>query len=387
MFPLPNGRACKYVAVWCLAVPGLAAQPGLTREGNYWVRVVSGSEAIARTARLKVTARGDVTVTGGEGSELTWILKGRTSVRGAEAARARLSGLDVRVARGSGESVSLMVTAGGEGELRIGVPRTLRDVSVETDEGSVETTGLTGVSIATGCGDIKADRIGGNLEARTAGGAITLGGIGGALRCSTAGGPITVRMVRGEAVLESGGGDIVVEEALGRLRAMTVGGAVRIARAGAGVIASSGGGPIEVGQAGGPVEIRNSGGPVRVRSASDVRCENAAGAIRLVNVSGSLRASTAIGNILARLMAGGALADSFLTTGGGDITVLIPSNLGVKIRAENTASGGLRRIVSDFPGIAVRAAGPQVTAEGNLNGGGPLLRISGTGGTIFIKRQ
>jgi hypothetical protein len=29
----------------------------------------------------------------------------------------------------------------------------------------------------------------------------------------------------------------------------------------------------------------------------------------------------------------------------------------------------------------------QVVAEGPVNGGGPLLRINGTGGTIFIKRQ
>jgi hypothetical protein len=28
-----------------------------------------------------------------------------------------------------------------------------------------------------------------------------------------------------------------------------------------------------------------------------------------------------------------------------------------------------------------------VIAEGPVNGGGPILRISGTGGTIFIKRQ
>ena len=152
-------------------------------------------------------------------------------------------------------------------------------------------------------------------------------------------------------------------------------------------IASSGGGAIDVGQAGGAVDVRNSGGPVRVGFASGVRCENVAGAIHLINVSGGLRASTSIGSILAQLTAGGVPADSFLATGGGDITVLIPSNVGVKIRAENAASGGLRRIVSDFPGLVVRTAGPQVIAEGDINGGGPLLRISGANGTIFIKRE
>jgi hypothetical protein len=81
------------------------------------------------------------------------------------------------------------------------------------------------------------------------------------------------------------------------------------------------------------------------------------------------------------------LQQSFLTTGNGDITVLIPSNLGVTIRAENEMADTLRRIISEFPGIPVRMRGSQVVAEGPINGGGPLLQISGAGGTIFIKRQ
>jgi hypothetical protein len=61
--------------------------------------------------------------------------------------------------------------------------------------------------------------------------------------------------------------------------------------------------------------------------------------------------------------------------------------LGVTIRAQNELAGNIRRIVSDFPGISVRVEGGQVVAEGQVNGGGPILRISGTGGTIFIRRQ
>jgi len=67
--------------------------------------------------------------------------------------------------------------------------------------------------------------------------------------------------------------------------------------------------------------------------------------------------------------------------------VLIPSNLGVTIHAENRMADTLRRIVSDFPAIPVSRMGSRVVAEGPANGGGPLLRISGAGGTIFIKRR
>jgi hypothetical protein len=118
-----------------------------------------------------------------------------------------------------------------------------------------------------------------------------------------------------------------------------------------------------------------------------VRCENAGGGVHLDNVSGSVRVTTAVGNVIARLLAGKPMADSFLSTGSGDITVFIPSNVGLTIRAQNDLSDSIRRIVSDFPGIAVRVVGGQVIAEGAVNGGGPVLRISGTGGTIFIKRQ
>jgi hypothetical protein len=71
-----------------------------------------------------------------------------------------------------------------------------------------------------------------------------------------------------------------------------------------------------------------------------------------------------------------------LETGNGDVTVLIPSNLGVTIRAETDRG----RVVSDFP-FAQRLMGMQVRAEGAINGGGPMLRIAGAGGTIFIRRQ
>jgi hypothetical protein len=79
---------------------------------------------------------------------------------------------------------------------------------------------------------------------------------------------------------------------------------------------------------------------------------------------------------------GSRLVDSYLSTGNGDITVLIPSNLSVTVQAQDN-----QRIVSEFRELAIRRQGPRVIAEGSLNGGGPLLQISGLGGTIFLKRQ
>ena len=150
--------------------------------------------------------------------------------------------------------------------------------------------------------------------------------------------------------------------------------------------AATGGGSIVIGKAGGIVTVRNMAGPVQVGAAAGIRAESGTGGIRVSNISGPMRVSTTMGSIVATLL-GGPAADSFLATGNGDITVMIPSNVGVTIRAESDLADTLRRIVSDFPGVAVQMKGTQVVAEGPVNGGGPLLRISGTGGTIFIKRQ
>ncbi|HWQ53597.1 MAG TPA: hypothetical protein VN442_07925 [Bryobacteraceae bacterium] len=384
-------RISSILAVVCLAAAFPAAsQTAIHREGRWWVRTVSGSEALATVARLQVSLRGDVYVTSGPNPELSWVLKTRTTARTEAEARRLLDAFAVKFSTaGSGGRALLFVHSGrGEAGLKLTVPATVRELSIGTGEGNVEALGVAGeITLATGAGDVKADRVRGNLTARTGGGDIVMGEIGGMARCSTSAGDITARLIHGEAVLETGGGDVTVDAVGGPARASTVGGKVQIIRAGSGVIASTGGGPIEIGEARGLVELRNSGGPVHVGSAHGVRCETASGAIRLTNVSGVLRASTFIGSIIAQLHGAGATGDSFLTTGRGDITVFIPSNVGVKIRAENELSGGIRRIISEFPGIQARVHGAQVVAEGDINGGGPLLRISGTGGTIFIKRQ
>ena len=93
-----------------------------------------------------------------------------------------------------------------------------------------------------------------------------------------------------------------------------------------------------------------------------------------------------MGSIIARFQTQ-PVAESFLSTGAGDITVWIPSNLKITLRARNASYGGPRRIVSDFADITVKLAGTATVAEGALNGGGPLVRIAGTGGMIYIRRE
>ena len=172
----------------------------------------------------------------------------------------------------------------------------------------------------------------------------------------------------------------------GSVRAQSRAGGIHIIKAGGGVTATTGGGRIIVDSANGVVIAHNMAGPLEVGAAAGVECESGAGGVQLGNILGSMKVSTMMGSILANLL-GGKPADSYLASGDGDITVLIPSNVGVTIRAESEMADTMRRIVSDFPGIPVRRQGTEIVAEGPVNGGGPLLRISATQGTIFIKRQ
>ena len=367
----------------------LAAEPSLTRDGKYWVEVRSGSEPMAPTARLRINSRGPVTLNGTPGAELSYALKIRVKAASEAEARLLANRFGVRVAKQGANAVYLVVQRGdGMADLQVKLPRTAPETTIATSEGAIAFYDLDGgVQAETGGGAVTADRVKGNIVVRTAGGDITLGTVGGNAKCTTAGGKITASMVHGEATFETGGGDISAQEIQGLVHAATMAGSIRIYNAGSAVIASTGGGPIDVGQAHGVVTARNSGGPVKVGSAEGVSCENAGGGVNLDNISGSVRVSTAVGSIIASLLAGKPMSGSFLSTGSGDITVIIPSNLGVTIRAQNELAGNIRRIISEFPGISVRVEGGQVVAEGPVNGGGPILRISGTGGTIFIKRQ
>ncbi|HLK51316.1 MAG TPA: hypothetical protein VKT49_24410 [Bryobacteraceae bacterium] len=363
--------------------PAILAQPALVREGNRWVETITGS--VPAGARLVMNCEGPVHVEGGTAADGNYTAK--LSVAAASEAQARriLERSAIRVA-GS----QLVVTSSGAGrpiELFLQTPR-LSAAGISTSEGKVEANGVDGLLTAeSGGGDIKCNRIRGDARLTTQGGDIQVGEVSGALHGATAGGRITVKNVRGDLVLQTAGGDIEVASAGASVRADTGGGAVRVNNAGGAVTATTGGGPIVVGRAGGIVITRNMAGPVQVGGAPGVRSESGTGGIQLSNIAGSMRVSTAVGSIIASLLGSSPFSDSFLATGNGDITVMIPSNLGVTIRAENDLADSPRRIVCDFPGVPVRMRGMQVVAEGPVNGGGPLLRISGTGGTIFIRKQ
>ena len=377
---------CLFALLIAILAPLSAEESKLTRDGAFWVQTITGSETSG--GRLRVSTRGPVTLRGGSEDQVRYTVTKRVKAKSEADAKRLVRQFLVRAYR-QGDVNVIAVAHGGDGwgsaELNLTVPRSLRESSLEVHGGAIDAADLNGaVQVQTDGGAIRLDRISGPVTARTAGGEINLGTMGASAHCTSAGGPIRADIIRGEAVLETAAGDITLGEVGGPLRASTAGGAIHISQAGAAVALNTAGGAIDVGSARGMVRAENSSGPIQIGAANGVQVETGGGGIRLANVTGALEASTMVGNVIAMLMAGGQPGESHLVTGMGDITVFVPSNIRIRILAQIESNG---RIVSDFPAVRARGGARQAVAEGDINGGGPLLRLSSAGGTIYIRRQ
>jgi hypothetical protein len=351
------------IASTCAAAEKISVQrTGSEGNNTRWKLTITASLP-SQIGITRIAAMGDVTVRGKRTGGVRYTIT--QDVIAADEASVRQLAQFYRVQVGRGQVAFFQ-----PGSLAIEIPRASAFLAVSSNSGTIDAADLDGSLLAeANAGTIVLDRIGGNVEIHSNGGATSLGTIGGFVRCYSGGGSIRAIKINGQAYFETEGGDIQVGEVLGAVTALTGAGGIRIDRARAGVLADTFGGLIEIGDA------------------TSVQCRNAGGAIRLTNVSGSLSAATERGSIVAEILAGRPLEDSFLSTGAGDITVLIPSNRGVTIEAETSETAGSRPIVSDFSGLQIRARRSSVIATGKINGGGPRLRLTGAGGRIEIRRK
>jgi DUF4097 and DUF4098 domain-containing protein YvlB len=375
-----------------LSLTVLAQQKSaITREGSYWVDAVTASAPVRETVR--VATQGAVSVRGiSVADTVTYTLNRRAKAATEAEARALLDAIRLKTSEHGGSTileVSVPNPGRASADLKLSVPRRLQETAIATRDGAIQAFDLDGAFRAeTGGGAIEVDRVQGAVTVRTGGGAVRLGRIGGKLECYSTGGPITAESLGAEAGLNTGGGEIVVRDAKAPVRARTAGGSIRIERAARGVQVAAGAGLIEIVEAGGPVVAETGAGSIRIRSSDNVRCASQAGTIRLEAVSGGVRADAGSGNIVARFSGARKLEDSALRTNRGDITVLIPSNLAVTVEAMNNTPGA-QRIMSDFPEIRPRLqeGNSRSEARGSINGGGAVLRLFSSGGTIYLRRQ
>jgi hypothetical protein len=379
-----------------LATVCAAQQSSVEKEGNSWTGVVNGSLTGVRNLHIKVEA-GTVRVQGGSSQGISYVIRNKSYESSEDRARRQLDSYKISSYVKGDTGWIVGEWEGGRphkfsSEVTVSVPREMDLVKVETEGGDVVTTGISGrFEAESGGGTIHLDDIGGAISVETGGGTIDVGNVGGDLTLRTGGGAIHIGSVKGKVVAESGGGDLVLVSSGQGASLETGAGSIHVNKCTGKLKASTGGGTIDLGDVVGEVTTENGAGNIKIASASGpVKVETGGGGIELWGVP-SAHVETGVGAIVAKFInSAGPVTDSQLETANGDITVYLVPNLHMTVHASIEASSG-HRITSDFPEIRVSSEGGEwgprfVSAEGSLNGGGPVLKIRTTMGNINIRR-
>ncbi|EQD50019.1 conserved hypothetical protein, secreted, partial [mine drainage metagenome] len=141
----------------------------------------------------------------------------------------------------------------------------------------------------------------------------------------TSGGDIGVRDLNASVHAASSGGDISIAGVAGKIGLHTAGGDIQVKNDNGAANMSSAGGDIDIADSTGALDLRTGGGDIRLR-----------------NDTGKIQGFTAGGGVWARLRANDGVSFS---SGGGDIDVLLPRNVGAALDARS--NGG--SLTSEFP--------------------------------------
>jgi DUF4097 and DUF4098 domain-containing protein YvlB len=385
---------CTAVIITVLASLALGQQIRIYRDGGSWVQEQTGDLGGAKNLRVKL-ASGSVQVQGGSQSSIGYVIRRRAYTSSEQEARRQFDAYRTTMTI-RGDMAVLSAEFGGSSqrcsdEYVIKVPNNIDLARIDTGGGNVTVTGISGrVELETGAGNVRADNIGGALSAETGGGTMDVGSVGGNVTLKTGGGNVKIASAKGEIKAESGGGNLVLLSGLQGAVLETSGGSIHVDKCGGRVKASTGGGTVDLGQIEGPAQIETGAGSIHLVSAKGrVQAETGGGSIQLDGAT-SVKAETAAGGIVVKLLSASDVRnDSSLETAAGDITVYLANDLHIAVRAEIEAASG-HTIRSDFPDIHVSSEGGPwartVSAEGQLNGGGPMLKVQTTSGSIKFLR-
>jgi DUF4097 and DUF4098 domain-containing protein YvlB len=382
-----------------LALAGVAQTEGASkiyRDGSCWVEETTGTLPASRIVKIHTNA-GSVSVTGGSQSNITYIIRKRVSASSEESARRLFENLRVIAGR-QGEAAYF----GGEGggwhrgsvEFNINTPRNVDVVKAKTDGGNLQFSHLNGrLDAESGGGTVNLDDISGNITASTGGGGINVGNVNADVGIRTGGGHVNIGTVGGKLNASTGGESVHVENVKHDAIIDTGGGNISVQNVGGDLRASTGGGNIEIGSVNGRMEVETGGGSIRLTGGGGgpIRAQTGSGSIQCWKASNGVRAETGAGSITAEFLAtNGKFTDSTLETGVGDIIVYIPSDLKVSVHASIDVATARDAIRSELPGIRILSEGGgeygprEMAAEGNLNGGGPMLKLHTSTGKIQL---
>lgn len=173
----------------------------------------------------------------------------------------------------------------------------------------------------------------------------------------TSGGHIETKGIEGRQSIRTSGGHLSLNDMKGDVRARTSGGHIEILGFEGNMEARTSGGHIDLIDSDGSINVRTSGGHIDIS-----------------NVSGSLTASTSGGSIDADLLSIGDFVD--LHTSGGNITLTVPSNMGLDLDLEGS------RVRSNLRNFSGEIEDDEI--HGSINGGGPKISARTSGGYVRL---
>jgi hypothetical protein len=390
-----SSSAWALALAMAVAIPLCAQNARVFREGNSWVEETTGSLPAGREFRA-YTELGSVQVVG-NAAQVQYAVRKRSLAATEELARRQFAQWRVSANR-VGDTVVLETRLGPgnlnrlTADLAVQIPRQTQVVKVETRGGSLTFNGISGsVTGVTGGGNVKVDDVSGAVKITSGGGIIEAGSVGSDLYLQNGGGNVSVERVNGQVVVKTGGGRVHIGTS-GGTSVETGAGNIEVSKCNGDLRANSGGGNLSLGDVDGSVVAETNAGSVRLASAQgSVRVITGGGVVELLKVGQSAQVETGAGAITVQFVAGrNHFQDSFLHTAFGNVVVYLPANLGMNVSASTELANG-KGITSAFPGMNITTEGgnygpKSMYGEGQLNGGGAMLRVRTTIGQIDIRR-
>ena len=181
--------------------------------------------------------------------------------------------------------------------------------------------------------------------------------------------------------LQTSGGSIAVEDLEGEVVTQTSGGSLSFGMIRGDIKGRTSGGSISLDGTSGNADVHTSGGSISLgKVAGTVKARTSGGSITIDEVAGTIDAETSGGSIRAAITEQPE-GDCELRTSGGSITVRLADGIGVDLNAKTSAG----RVTTEFD-VPPRDKDEMDELEASINGGGPMLRLRTSAGSVRINR-
>src|SRR5579872_75911 len=131
-------KAVLFGLIAALATIAYAGEPGLRRDGPFWISVEKGTEPVATHGNIRISTLGTVSIRGVAGNDLSYEVVKRAKAHSSEEEERLFASYRVKVWH-QGEWTYLVVQGGSEmADLKLTAPQNAGRVVIETRAGAVD---------------------------------------------------------------------------------------------------------------------------------------------------------------------------------------------------------------------------------------------------------